>query len=733
VIYSFDIFDTLISRTTGTPAGIFNLMQKEILKREIPLSETQVREFRNIRVYSEREAFADKRPIEITLDDIYRKVGECLQVTPAVITQLKALEIECEIQNTIPVQQNLHAFSDAISKGQRVILVSDMYLPRSAIKQILDHVDPAIYQSSTLYLSCETGHTKRSGTLFKLVAEKEGVEFSEIVHTGDNLNSDQLIPKSLGIKTKHVEFARLRRWETLGVLAQADGCAAIGGLSPRSKRSPTPPVHFPELASNALNYWEMTSGLSRKTRLSGAAGKYLFGYSLAAPLLVPFAYWVMTEASKRKISRLYFVSRDGQIFLKIARQLQQRGVATDIDLRYLYGSRRAWHLPSFKGFDDRDLFWITDSRHGLTLNKISKRIGLDIFELLDVLKEDIEGKRLISTPDSVLSQSEIKKLPDILRANPRLLEMVGKVASREQQTLADYLDQEGWHESGVRHALVDIGWSGRSQDSLFRALRHSKPELALTGFYYGLHCQSDMTDEWNIKIPFALHPHHFYSSPNGRQFFHVIHVLECLTAADHGATITYERKNHVVIPKLDGQDTSVVDWGLEQYHQGVLDFARDIPLGAELVDAEGIRNRLRDIRYYLFEEYPEAEIAEALGTYPYTPEMDGAGQQEFAPRLSLAQALRYLIIAPRNRAAVSTWVNGSYVRSRHPNKLILSKTIRTLSSPIFHPFHTAVAGLQLLARLIPKSARPQIRNLIPKQYLEKVEIIVTGRKPRKKE
>jgi len=732
MIYSFNIFETLISRTTGTPAGIFNLMQNEILKREMPLSECQTREFRNLRVYSECEAFADKRPTGITLDDIYRKLGEYLQVPAPVIAQLKALEIESEVQSAIPVTQNLQTFFDALNTGQRVILASDIYLPRFAIKEILDVINPAIYQASTLYLASETGKTKGSGELYRLIVEKEGVRFSDIFHTGGNLYSDYLMPRSLGVKAKHVEFARLRRWETLGVLAKADGCSAIGGQPPPSRRSLEPPVHFPDMASSTLNYWEMTSGLSRKARLSGATGKYLLGYSLAAPLLVSFAYWVLTEASKRKINRLYFIARDGQIFLKIAKELQKRGLAPDIDTRYLYGSRRAWHLPSFCGFDDRDLFWIIDSRRGLTLRKLATRIGLEIDEFLMVLAEDPDGKRFIKSPDRVLSRSDIGELPNILRSNARLNAMIGEVADKAKQTLIEYLEQEGWYEESVRHALVDIGWSGRSQDSLFRAINEGTSKRPLTGFYFGLHCQTDMTNELNTKLPFALNPHHFYSAPNGHQFFQIIHVLECLTAADHGGTITYERQDGIVTPRLDGQGKSVVSWGLEQYHKGILDFAREIKLGEELADAEASRLRLRDIRHYLFDEYPEPEIAEALGTYPFTPEMDGAGQAEFAPRLSFAEALRYLAITPIHRSSISSWVRGSYVRSNFMSRIILSTPSLATFTLLLHPRHTASVSIRRLVRFIPRSVRPRIRHLLPMQFLEKIEILIGRRKPSKK-
>src|SRR5699024_7318970 len=57
-----------------------------------------------------------------------------------------------------------------------------------------------------------------------------------------------------------------------------------------------------------------------------------------APFLVCYVRWVLDQALQRGIKRLYFVARDGEVMYKIARQLKRPG--DDIEMRYLYGSRR---------------------------------------------------------------------------------------------------------------------------------------------------------------------------------------------------------------------------------------------------------------------------------------------------------------------------------------------------------------------------------------------------------
>ncbi len=68
-LYSFDVFDTLITRRVGVPRGIFALMQEEI-KDKLSLP----KDFYTIRCESERLAREIGDCREITFDDIYRKM-----------------------------------------------------------------------------------------------------------------------------------------------------------------------------------------------------------------------------------------------------------------------------------------------------------------------------------------------------------------------------------------------------------------------------------------------------------------------------------------------------------------------------------------------------------------------------------------------------------------------------------------------------------------------------------
>jgi predicted HAD superfamily hydrolase len=65
--------------------------------------------------------------------------------------------------------------------------------------------------------------------------------------------------------------------------------------------------------------------------------------SVVAPQLVDFVNWTLSEAIRRGLKRIYYLSRDGQVLKLLAEKIKSaRGL--DIDLRYLYTGRQAWVL-----------------------------------------------------------------------------------------------------------------------------------------------------------------------------------------------------------------------------------------------------------------------------------------------------------------------------------------------------------------------------------------------------
>ena len=78
-LYSFDVYDTLITRRTATPEGIFALMQKQLTESEAyaDLPKMLIQNFYLIRIQSEkvaRNTYIGGNVYDITLSQIYESV-----------------------------------------------------------------------------------------------------------------------------------------------------------------------------------------------------------------------------------------------------------------------------------------------------------------------------------------------------------------------------------------------------------------------------------------------------------------------------------------------------------------------------------------------------------------------------------------------------------------------------------------------------------------------------------
>ncbi len=95
-----------------------------------------------------------------------------------------------------------------------IIFISDMYLPKFAIKRALEKNGIAC-EDNELFVSSEFKVTKHTGNLYKKVLHELKTEPGNLIHTGDNSTSDFLVPQSLGIEAIHFSKFTLGKRENL--------------------------------------------------------------------------------------------------------------------------------------------------------------------------------------------------------------------------------------------------------------------------------------------------------------------------------------------------------------------------------------------------------------------------------------------------------------------------------------------------------------------------------------
>lgn len=266
-VVSFDIFDTLVLRSVKDPKDVFDIVENIYNSNEC----TSISRFKERRVEAEDLARKTTTKEEITLDDIY--IQEPLSVFDSQIRlKLMTLEIEIEIKVCYANPQIKPLYSKAINEGRKVVITSDMYLPKAVIASILMNCGYSNY--SSLFLSCEENMTKRTGSLFRKVISTLNVSPKQILHIGDNIISDYIMPLKLGIHARK--------------------------------------VHRKSNAMMKGNKY-LNTFIKRYNTYSSDDYYKNFGYTAFGPLLYGYCLWLKKQFEEKDLHKVYFFSRDGYL------------------------------------------------------------------------------------------------------------------------------------------------------------------------------------------------------------------------------------------------------------------------------------------------------------------------------------------------------------------------------------------------------------------------------------
>lgn len=274
---SFDIFDTFILRPFPTPASLFHYLE---------LSQ-KAKKFYSERVNAEAAARRlTTASEEISLQDIYDHM-------PPRFQHLRDVEIGLEEGLALANPEILELYRQAKKMGKKVVFTSDMYLPLPVIKKMLVRcgADP----EDEVLLSSEQGLTKSRGTLFDKLIEHLGVAPENILHIGDNLNSDVTMARSRGITAIHYLSPYSRYWNSFFLRPYREQYKWI-----------SPQFH----QFLGLNFLRWYFGDARKNSL------YYFFYQYAAPLVIAICQNLHTLMRTKSLDDVVLPARDGYLIKK---------------------------------------------------------------------------------------------------------------------------------------------------------------------------------------------------------------------------------------------------------------------------------------------------------------------------------------------------------------------------------------------------------------------------------
>lgn len=321
VLYSYDIFDTVLTRAVYQPEGIFSIMQARMSSASgadhelMSVPSALKGDFCNIRHEYEKIARTMASKEEITLDDIYSLIAQNFSLTASQKQLLISLERETELACSLPIKATVQEILARLKAHEKVVFISDMYLDEQLVREMLVKASPE-FAKVPLYLSSTCGFTKSSGRLFDYVKEQEHAAYDSWVHKGDNRHSDVKKPQELGIGTSPVEIPKLSgicRYLAQNMRDSVSCQVMLGCIKSAIQRNPDEKADF----------------------------RYLTGATTAGPIFVSYVAYVLEQSVRLGIDNLYFLARDGYILKIIADALIEKD-HLPIKTTYLYSSRDAW-------------------------------------------------------------------------------------------------------------------------------------------------------------------------------------------------------------------------------------------------------------------------------------------------------------------------------------------------------------------------------------------------------
>ncbi len=159
-VISFDLFDTLVFRPFSEPSDLFYVLGEKL----------DYMDFKRIRMEAEQKArnrkFAAAGSYEVTLEEIWRALSSMTGI-PADEGMRLEMETELALCYANPFMQEV--FSGLRNMGKRIIITTDMYLPKDFLAELLDKNGYQGYEE--LYVSCEIQRCKGDGKLFEYIRE----------------------------------------------------------------------------------------------------------------------------------------------------------------------------------------------------------------------------------------------------------------------------------------------------------------------------------------------------------------------------------------------------------------------------------------------------------------------------------------------------------------------------------------------------------------------------------
>ena len=404
------------------------------------------------------------------------------------------IEVAVEIAVQRPCLESIELLYALKKSGQTLVLVSDFYLPGSHFQKLLRHFD-LLDLFDHVYISSDHKLSKGSGRMYSKICGDLGCEPKQILMIGDNPHADIAMAKGQGCRTMHVQNPGQRNFYDIWNPREMHD---MKNISRRFSDVVPGQGVFPEMA---ITLWY-------------------------------FTWLLIQELISKKISNVFFFSKEGELLKKLFDQMQNDIYGyTVVNSHYLLVSRKATFLASLQPLEEEGFSRLFAHYRDISLRDFLLSLNFEesvAVALCSELQLDFE-KRI---PDLQNSPEFMK-----LRESEIFQQEYTRRRGQQRENFIQYLDSFGVDYKKDGLTIVDVGWKGSIQDNVYHILQGT---IAVQGFFLGSLIATEKKE--NNKKKGLL----FDDNPEPSSFFNVFNnnrsLFEMMLGASHGSADGYFTK-----------------------------------------------------------------------------------------------------------------------------------------------------------------------------------------------
>lgn len=382
------------------------------------------------------------------------------------------------------------------SKGSKIILISDFYGPKSLFGNLLEyHGIKSLFED--VYTSSQLGKSKRHGTIYSEILNRLGFEAHQVMMVGDNKRSDFLNAKEAGLnayRLPHNKYLLKNKINNLG-----NDKTALNNVI-ESVRKKTSKKHYMPFT------------------------EYIIFYHV-------FIIRLFENCCKKGIKNLFFLSREGQFLKKLFDSYQESQLLSSdnvIETHYLKISRQASLQISFKPLEEENFKYLKKNYKDLSVGRF-----LDTFNCTENFKLEIAQTFQLDI-DKPIQNFFNSQTFELLKGDSEFKAFYETNRACNKEAFNTYINSLLKGKTYNELVLVDIGWGGTMQESIYEFYNKEK---AVSGYYLGL--KEIYTIEEKTKrsgLLFSILPYAAYSD---YILMANTQLYEQFSAANHGCVLGY--------------------------------------------------------------------------------------------------------------------------------------------------------------------------------------------------